>query len=127
MQKKFSYVNTIDYILNVVLKMLIYPFVAMAVVMPLLWTGFMYDPMQSFVAMLQIASPSAITLSIITNIHKFLEKETSRCYIYQYTVKSEILNIIINLTKITLMLLRIKNFNYYLKFNIDFLNKIFIF
>lgn len=78
--------NTIDYILNVVLKMLIYPFVAMAVVMPLLWTGFMYDPMQSFVAMLQIASPSAITLSIITNIHKFLEKETSRCYIYQYII-----------------------------------------
>lgn len=74
------------YILNVVLKMLVYPFVALAVVMPLLWAGFMYDPMQSFIALLQIASPSAITLTVITNIHKFLEKETAKCFIYQYLV-----------------------------------------
>lgn len=74
------------YVLNVVLKMLVYPFVALAVVMPLLWAGFMYDPMQSFIALLQIASPSAITLTVITNIHKFLEKETAKCFIYQYLV-----------------------------------------
>ena len=78
--------TTSDYIMNVVLKILLYPFVAIIVVMPLLWTGFMYDPMQSFVAMLQIASPSAITLTVITNIHKFLEKETSKCFLYQYIV-----------------------------------------
>lgn len=78
--------NNAAYSLNVVLKMLVYPFVALAVVMPLLWSGFMYDPMQSFIAMLQIASPSAITLTVITNIHKFLEKETAKCFIYQYLV-----------------------------------------
>ena len=37
-----------------------------------------WSEMQSFVAMLQIASPSAITLSVITNIHKFLERETAK-------------------------------------------------
>lgn len=78
--------SSTDYILNVVIKMLVYPFVALIVVMPLLWIGFMYDPMQSFIAMLQIASPSAITLTVITNIHKFLEKETAKCFIYQYLV-----------------------------------------
>jgi predicted permease len=72
------------YVLSVVLKMLLYPFVALIVVMPLLWAGFMYDPMQAFIALLQIASPSAITLTVITNVHKFLEKETAKCFMYQY-------------------------------------------
>jgi len=75
-----------DYALNVILKMVVYPFLALLIVMPLLWTGFMYDPMQAFIAMLQIASPSAITLTVITNIHRFLEKETAKCFIYQYLV-----------------------------------------
>eukprot|EP00345_Euplotes_harpa_P006842 CAMPEP_0168330554 /NCGR_PEP_ID=MMETSP0213-20121227/7807_1 /TAXON_ID=151035 /ORGANISM="Euplotes harpa, Strain FSP1.4" /LENGTH=289 /DNA_ID=CAMNT_0008334161 /DNA_START=245 /DNA_END=1111 /DNA_ORIENTATION=+ len=78
--------TTTDYVLNVVLKNLLYPFIALIVVMPLLWAGFMYDPMQSFIAMLQIASPSAITMTVMTNIHKFLEKETAKCFIYQYLV-----------------------------------------
>lgn len=76
--------NKTAYTLNVVLKMLVYPFIGLAIVLPLLWIGFMYDPMQSFIVMLQIASPSAITLTVITNVHKFLEKETAKCFIYQY-------------------------------------------
>ena len=80
------FLRTEHYFLNVVLKMLLYPLVALAVVMPLLKVGFMKDEMQSFIAMLQIASPSAITLIVITNVHKFLERETAKCFIYQYIV-----------------------------------------
>lgn len=70
--------GTKDYALSVILKNILFPFIGLAVVLPLLSVGFMHDEMQSFVAMLQIASPSAITLSVITNIHKFLERETAK-------------------------------------------------
>lgn len=74
------------YTLNMLLKCVLYPFIAFGIVMPLFWAGFMRDEMQSFIAMLQIASPSAITLTVITNLHKYLERETAMCYIYQYAV-----------------------------------------
>lgn len=67
-----------DYTMNVIIKNIIFPFIALVVVLPLLRVGFMNDEMQSFIAMLQIASPSAITLTVITNIHKFLERETAK-------------------------------------------------
>lgn len=76
--------DTTDYWLNLILKNVAYPFLSLLIVLLLINLGLMHDKVQSLIVMIQIASPSANGLAILTNLHKFLEKENAKCFLMQY-------------------------------------------
>lgn len=76
--------STCAHVMAVIFKLLIYPWIGVAIVIPLYYGQVLNDPMMVFVILILFAAPPANNLMIMASLHKNFEGDLAKSLLIAY-------------------------------------------